>query len=149
MIEYILATDGTIWIPEVRTEPIKGNAVNVINTLQKGMRVKFDSFSRVDKSGSVVDFIVTKGSQQLLIGVWPMGFELSNEQLQRIDDAGRSYIAIHCGFLDAENVKTAVTMGSVVDEVVVGQIGRIYTNYWIYHAKHGWVYDKEQRKIRI
>lgn len=148
LINSELGDQGAIYLPPAPSQVIPGSAVNVVNTLQKEMVVNFDSFMMADKPGSIVDFIIRKGSSELLIGVWPAGYVLTDDQIAQIERAGRSYICMLADFCYADTVTNMVVDGGIYETTKLGT-SKIHTTYWVYHAKHGWIYDKDKKEKRI
>jgi len=149
LIETAINSCGFICIPEIQSLPDLTGIVPVIKILQKPALIKFDSCTTVSKTGSIVDFVVKKGSQELLVGVWPNGYHLTDDQMQRIEKAGKSYVAILGEWIDSDNVTQALETGRItVDKFDIGT-AELQIFYWVYHARHGWYYDREKNEVRI
>lgn len=149
LIDRALQHYGKIYLPDVIGPLVTGGFVPTTKTLQNAAVIDFDSVNRVSRDGSIVDFVIKKGSQELLIGVWTMGHKLTDAQCDQIDKSGRSYIAILGEWIDRGNISSALGQGTVPStENALGGQACIPTSYWVYHARHGWIYDKENKEVR-
>lgn len=149
LIEKALKHYGKVFLPDVIGPMNTEGFVNTTKTLQQAAVINFDSVNRVSRDGSIVDFVIKKGSQELLIGVWPMGHKLTDDQCDQIDKAGRSYIAILGEWVQRDNIASALGSGTIPStENALGGQGQVITSYWVYHSRHGWVYDKENKEVR-
>lgn len=149
LIDRALQHYGKIYLPDAVGPTNTEGFVNTIKTLQNAAVIQFDSANRVSRDGSIVDFVIKKGSQELLIGVWPMGYKLTDAQCAQIDKAGRSYIAILGEWIERSNIASAIGSGVIPStENALGGQACIPTSYWVYHARHGWIYDKENKEVR-
>ena len=149
LIHKALDHYGFICLPQLDSPPEQSGLVPIIKMLQPPALIKFDSFDRVSKSGSIIDFVIRKGQQELLVGVWPNGYTITPDQQQRIESAGRSYVAILGEWIDRSNVKQALEQGVITAETTGLGETVLHTSYWVYHARHGWYYDTENNKVRV
>lgn len=131
-VNQMLSTVKTISLPEIRSPD---QAV-----LQNRMVIEFDSFERIDREGSVVDFIIRKGSGEVLLGLCDGWLKLTDQQRERIEDAGKSFMILRTDLTD-DWAKT-LYCSTNPREVVIEPFGTLehhtQTAYWVYHNKHGW-----------
>jgi hypothetical protein len=148
LIDKAINHYGGICLPVLNALPEQSGLVPIVKTLQDAAIIKFDSCKRVSRPDSIVDFIVEKGSQTLLVGVWPNGYRLTKQQQEKIEIAGRSYIAILGEWIDRGNIRQALSEGFIDSEKTELGMVKLQTSYWVYHARHGWYYDTEENKVR-
>lgn len=131
-VAIILDRNKQISLPEIRSPDGE--------QLQDRMFIEFDSIDRVDRDGSIVDFIIKKGSAEVLIGLSDGWLSLTADQRERIESAGKSFMILRTDLTDdwAKTLYTSVNPRSIT----LGPFGTVehhtQTAYWVYHTKHGW-----------
>ena len=124
-------------IPAFTSEKEETPLCFVKGTLQKSTAIMLDSIQRVDKEGSIVDFIARKKGSELFIGLNNGSVQLSENDRKRLETAGKSYITINVSKLDKDNMETALRTGSIHHDFHKFD-AKLVTTEWIYHKKHGW-----------
>ena len=141
LVEKALQHFGVIYVPRVLTELEQTPLMMVSGTAQKPQRVAFDSFKRVDKKGSIIDFVITKNRSELLFGLWDSDFKLTEQHKQLIISSGRSYLALHTSELTKDNMERAIKLGDIRHSL--GQFkGNLKVIEWVNHSRYGWQYEK-------
>ncbi len=129
---------GVVWIPPFVGESEATNNCMVARQRQNGMQVRFDSCTRVDKPGSIVDFVIRKGSSELLIGLWDSEVSLTPEQRRVIDVADRSYLAIDTRLITSSHQVEQVIKFGDLPYNAHGFRGQLQVINWVYHKRFEW-----------
>ena len=141
LVEKALNHFGVIYIPCITSVPEKTPLCMVDKVIQKQKRVAFDEVKRVDKEGSIVDFIIKKNGSELLFGLWSKGFALTDNHRQLIERSGKSYLALMTHNLTIDNMEQALKLGDI--KYTSAEIkGNLSVITWVNHSKHGWQYEK-------
>lgn len=122
---------------------------------QKRMKLRFDSIQRIDKEGSIIDFVITKGESKLYIGLINGQFKPSPEDRKKIQKHGMPYLWIDCRFIkNAKAVESTIESSLVQvmpnDPVIVSMVKEfdakliVQTIHWFYHSKHGIHYGRKE-----
>ena len=137
-----------IYLPRFITETTRDPSqfVQTSKILQDPVLLTFDSVRRIDKTGSIVDFIVKRGESELWIGLWDKRSDLTTEQVAAIENANVSYVAMFSWIME-DSAEQSVNTGFVKDDKLPQ--GKLQTIYWIHHKKHGWHYDTIKQEVRI
>lgn len=131
-VELMLSHSHQISLPEIRSPD---------QTIEQDrMFIDFDSFETVDLDGSIVDFIIRKGSAEVLVGLSDGWLKLTPEQRSRIENAGKSFMILRIDLTDdwAKTLYTNVNPRSVVLEPFGTVEHHTQTAYWVYHNRYGW-----------
>ena len=131
-INQMLTTGKTISLPEIRSPDQ--------TVLQNRMVIEFDSFERIDRAGSVVDFIIRKGGGEVLVGLCDGWLRLTDQHRERIEGAGKSFMILRIDLTD-DWAKT-LYCSTNPREVLIEPFGTLehhtQTAYWVYHNRYGW-----------
>ena len=128
----MLSRHKQISLPEVRAPDGE--------QLQQRMFIDFDSVDRIDRDGSLVDFIVRKGSAEVLIGLSEGWLSLTEQQRERIESAGKSFMILRTDLTDdwAATLYSNTNPRTIVLEPFGTVEHHTQTAYWVYHNRHGW-----------
>jgi hypothetical protein len=107
---------------------------------QKAMFIEFDDVKLVDARGSIVDFIITKGSGEVLVCLNDGWLKLTDQQRSKIESAGKSFVVMRTDLTN--DWHSTICYGSNKTDIKVGPFGVVEsytkTTYWVYHNKWGW-----------
>tara|TARA_R110000850_G_C9584697_1_gene426685 strand:+ start:58 stop:477 length:420 start_codon:yes stop_codon:yes gene_type:complete len=137
LVEKALNHFGVIYIPAIDSTPEQTPLCRVTHVKQKHQRVTFDEARRVDKQGSIVDFIIKKNSVELLLGLWDKDFVLTDDHRRLIEKSGRSYLALMTDNLTIDNMEQAIKLGDI-RYTLHDFKGNLSVITWVNHSKYGW-----------
>lgn len=104
------------------------------------MCIKMDSVQNIAREGSIVDWIAKRGESEVLIGLSDGWLSLTDEQRDRIESAGKSFLIWRTDLI--EDWHTAVKTGLQRREIELPYLGtvteEVQVAYWVYHNKWGW-----------
>lgn len=131
-INEILQRDRRICLPSITAETGE--------TLCRKMHINMDNVQFIARYGSLVDWIAKRADSELLIGLSDGWLQLTEQQRERIEQAGKSFMIWRTDLIT--DWVTAIGTGQQRRQIELQPFGivteELQVCYWVYHNRYGW-----------